>query len=285
MGTGPKGGLRMAVIRTVAVSAFALSVSGCFAFTTKEEGKAMADNIEQLKTRVTKSEQQVAELQKQHEEEVAKLKGLIDEATKVVTRNSANLGQDVDKLKLDLAALAGRADTIESTLGGLSKSFNDFRAQSDTKLEQLTNATTAAKTPPIPDTPDGVFSEGKKRFDNKEWKDARRVFDAFIARYPTDPRAASAQYYIGESYLAEAKYANAIGAYAKVIENFPKSESVPDAMYKNGTAFYALKYCSDARVYFQELLKRYPHTTWKKDAQEQLKKLQHDLKNKAVCQS
>ena len=85
--------------------------------------------------------------------------------------------------------------------------------------------------------------------------------------------------------MAESKYANAIGAFTKVIDNFPKSESVPDAMYKNGLAFYALKYCGDARIYFQELLKRYPKTEWRQDTNEQLKKLQRDGKNKSVCQS
>ena len=33
-----------------------------------------------------------------------------------------------------------------------------------------------------------------------------------------------------ELYLAESKFANAIGAFSKVIDNFPKSEAVPDAM-------------------------------------------------------
>ena len=56
-------------------------------------------------------------------------------------------------------------------------------------------------------------------------------------------------------------------------------------MYKNGLAFYALKYCSDAKVYFQELLKRYPKTSWKKDAGDELKRLLKDAKNKAVCAS
>ena len=51
------------------------------------------------------------------------------------------------------------------------------------------------------------------------------------------------------------------------------AESVPDAMYRNGQAFFALKYCGDAKIYFQELLRRYPKTEWKKDANEQLKTL------------
>ena len=99
-----------------------------------------------------------------------------------------------------------------------------------------------------------------------QWTDARRLYEAFVNRYPQDARAAKAQFSMGEAYMGEKRYANAIGAYTKVIDNFPKAEIVPDAMYKNGLAFYALKYCSDARVYFQELLKRYPKTGWKKDA-------------------
>ena len=71
-----------------------------------------------------------------------------------------------------------------------------------------------------------------------------------------------------------------------MVDNFPKSDVVPDAMYKNGLAFYALKYCGDAKVYFQELLKRYPKTDLEEGrATEELKKLARDQKNKAVCAS
>jgi tol-pal system protein YbgF len=280
----------MDVIRLSAL-AVALGTSGCMLFMTKEDGQKLQDEVAQLKKKSNDFDLQAGELRKATEQakaDLENLRGTISEANRMVstaTRTSANLGQDVDKLKADLAAAGGRIDNVEGTLTGLSKSFNDFRAASDTKLEQLTNATTTAKTPPIPESPEAVYNEARKYFDAKNWKDARRLLDAFIARYPTDQRAPSAQYLKGESYLAEGKYANAIGEYAKVIDNYPKSESVPDAMYKNGTAFYSLKYCSDAKVYFQELLRRYPKTTWKKEAGDQLKKLQKDIKDKAVCQS
>ena len=70
-----------------------------------------------------------------------------------------------------------------------------------------------------------------------------------------------------------------------MVDNFPKSDVVPDAMYKNGLAFYALKYCGDAKVYFQELLKRYPRTQWKKEANQELRRLKKDQRNKAICSS
>ncbi len=262
-----------------------LGCSGCFAFMTKDEGKELSTQIEQVRTMSTKNEQRAGELALQMDQQLKRLKQVVDEATRVVTRNSADVGESVTKLQTDLGQLTGRIDDLQHAQDALIKQFQDYRAASDQKLEQLTNQTTAAKTPPVPETADGVYAEAERRMQAQQWQDARRLYEAFINRYPTDARAARAQFNIGEAYNGEKRYANAIGAYTKVVDNFPKSDVVPDAMFKNGLAFHALKYCSDAKVYFQELLKRYPKTNWKNEATEELKKLGKDAKNKANCAS
>ncbi len=272
-------------MRRLSLLVFALSFTGCFAFMTKQEGKEMQDRIDEVKNLSTKNEQKAADLAKQMDDQLHRLKQVVDEATKVVTRNSADVGLGVQKLQQDLAQITGRVDDLQHAQDALTKQFQDYRAASDTKLESLTNTMTTAKSPPMPETPDALFAEGEKRLAAQQFADARRLFEAFANRYPQDTRAAKAQYDIGEAYLGEKRYANAIGAYTKVVDNFPKAEVVPDAMFKNGTAFYSLKYCSDAKVYFQELLKRYPKTGWKKEAAEELKKLQRDQKNKGACSS
>ena len=273
-------------MKTVPLFALAsIMLGGCFAFVTKEEGRELKQQLEEVKGLSAKNEVRAAELAKQMDAQLRRLKQVVDEATKVVTRNSADVGQTAEKLQTDLGQMQGRLDDLQHAQDALTKQFQDYRASSDTKLEQLTNTMTAAKAPPLPETPDALFAEGEKKLAAMQWVDARRLFDAFVNRYPTDPRAAKAQYDIGEAYGGEKRYANAIGAYVKVIDNFPKAEIVPDAMFKNGLAFYQLKYCSDAKVYFQELLRRYPKTTWKKDAADQLKNLARDAKNKNVCAS
>lgn len=264
---------------------FVFACSGCFAFMTKQEGAEMKQQLDEVRNLSTANQQKAAELSKQMDDQLRRLKQVVDEATKVVTRNSADVGLTVQKLQTDLGQLTGRIDDLQHSQDALTKQFQDYRAASDTKLETLTNSMTAAKTPPMPETPDALFAEGEKRLAAQQYADARRLFEGFVNRYPTDARAAKAQYDIGEAYMGEKRYANAIGAYTKVVDNFPKSDIVPDAMFKNGTAFYSLKYCSDAKVYFQELLKRYPKTGWKKDANEELKKLQRDSKNKSACSS
>ncbi len=263
----------------------ALTATGCFAFVTKEEGDAMTKKIATLEAKNKQLESTLAELSGNTSAMQSKMQKAVDEATKVLTRNNADVGLTVQKTQADLAALTGRVDDVDTRETAHYKSLSESRAAMDTKVEQLVNNTTTAKSPPIPETADGAFSEAKKRFDAKQWADARRVLDAFMNRYASDARAPQAQFMIGDSYLKEQKFANAINAFLKVIEGFPKAEVVPDAMFEAGDAFYQLKYCGDARVYFQELLKRYPKSEWKKDATQKLKDLQRDMKNKAVCQS
>ena len=273
------------MVRTLLLGLAITTTSGCFAFVTKEEGQELKNKIEEVRTQTAKNETRAAELAKELDEQLKRLKQVDDDATKVVTRNSADVGGKVDKLVMDMAQITGRIDDIQHAEDALTKQFQDYRAASDTKLEQLTNTMTAAKSPPVPETPEGVYGEADKRLASGQWVDARRLFEAFVNRYPADARAPKAQFQIGEAYLNEKRFANAIGAYTKVIDNFPKSEIVPDAMYKNGVAFHALKYCSDAKVYFQELLKRYPKTTWKGAANDELKRLLKEIKDKAACSS
>ena len=277
------------LVRALILCALPLVGSGCFMYATREDfqiaQKDIADLKERLKTQEERHASDLARMNSETGEQVKKMKEATEKAAEVVTRNSANLGQDVDSLKAQMATLTGRVEVGENTLNVLSKSFNDYRASSDTKLEKLEIQQPSAKDPPVPDTPDALFAEARKRYDAKEFPEARRLLVSFINRYSSDPRHPQAMYLLGDANFQEKKYPAAIGTFEKIVTLYPTSEIAPDAMYKNGMAFYALKYCGDARIYFQELLRRYPKTEWKKDAAEQIKKITRDQKNKELCQS
>src|SRR3954465_10266421 len=199
---------------------FALACSGCFAFMTKQEGAEMKQQLDEARNMSTANQQKASELSKQMDDQLRRLKQVVDEATKVVTRNSADVGLTVQKLQTDLAQVTGRIDDLQHAQDALTKQFQDYRAASDTKLEQLVNASTTAKNPPMPETPDALYSEGEKRLQAMQWQGAGRLLEGFVNRYPQDPRAARAQFNIGEAYAGEKRYANAIGAYTKVVDNF-----------------------------------------------------------------
>jgi tol-pal system protein YbgF len=261
--------------------ALALGPAGCV---TTDEGRRMQEQIDQLLEKSKKNEAGGVELAGRVQQQSEELRRLLDEAKRLTT-NLANASQKAEQLQADLMQVQGKFDDMQRQLDALQKSFTEYRAQSDTKLEQLVNATTVAKAPPLPDNPEAMFAEGQRKFVAGQWNDARRVFDAFVNRYPGDQRASKAQFLIGDAYFSEGKFANAIGAFTKVIDNFPKSEDVEAAMFKNGKAFFSLRYCNEAKTYFQELIRRYPKTTFKSDASEQIKEISKQAKNKAACQS
>ncbi len=256
-----------------------LSTAQCWVPT--EEGQRMQQEISQLQQRSQQSKQELSEkLQGQSEE----LNKLLDEARRLTTR-LADSSQKSDKLQADLLMLQGKLEETQRTLEALQKQFTDYRAQSDTHLEQIGNTIATIKNPPLPDNPEGLFAAGKEKLDTRQYNEARRIFEAFVNRYPTDARAARAQLNIGEAYFQEAKYANSLIALRKVIDNFPKSEEVETALFKSGQAFFLIKKCNEARMFFQELLRLYPKTRLKGEANEQIKEISRSGKNKATCES
>jgi TolA-binding protein len=241
----------------------------------------MQQQIAQLQQVSRQSSQELSEkLQRQSEE----LNKLLDEARRLTT-SLADSSQKTDKMQSDLLLLQGKIEETQRTLDAVSKQFTDYRAQSDTHLEQLSNTIATIKNPPLPDNPDGLFAAAQQKLDSRQYNEARRIFDAFLNRYPTDARAAHAQLQTGESYYQEAKYANALIALRKVIDNFPKSEEVETALFRSGQAFFQIKKCSEARTFFLELLRLYPKSHMKNDVNEQIKEIGRVSKNKASCET
>ncbi len=270
-----------AVCSAVAWVSLSLSLLPACSYVTQEEGQRMQQQITQLQMLSQQSSQQVAEkLQRQSEE----LNRLLDEARRL-TSSLADSAQKTNQLTADQLVLQGKIEELQRSVDALQKQFNDYRAASDTKLEQLGNTVATVKNPPLPETPDALFAEAQKKLDARQYNDARRMYDAFINRFPTDARAAKAQVAIGDSYFQETKYANAIIAFRKVIDQHPKSEEVESAMFKAGQALFLIKRCSEAKIYFQELLRVYPKTRLKNDANEQIKEIGRQSKNRAACES
>ncbi|HVM79142.1 MAG TPA: tol-pal system protein YbgF [Stellaceae bacterium] len=66
------------------------------------------------------------------------------------------------------------------------------------------------------------------------YEDAEQAFRTFIQHNPNDPLAASAQYWLGESYYARKDYSQAASAFAECYEKYPKGTKAPDSLLKLG---------------------------------------------------
>lgn len=275
--------MRSKTLRRLALAGVIATIStGCIPWTSRNEGRRMQQEIDALRADLARARQQdLAAL----DERVRQLDAALDKATLVLERNSADLGLTVEKVQNKLGQLEGRlADVAQAQSAMAQKALTD-RAAADARLLQLQAAIAAAQPPPIPDSPDAAFAEGEKRFTAKQWKDARRLLQAFVERWPRDARASKAEFLVAEAFAADRLWANAVAAYTRVVEGWPKSDSEEEAMYKCGRAFAELGYCGDARVWLQELLRRHPATTLRKEARDELERLARERGNKAICNS
>lgn len=82
-------------------------------------------------------------------------------------------------------------------------------------------------------------------------------FDTYIRQFPKSPNAASAQFYIGQSYFAQSKWPEARDAFQRVISDYPQSPVVADAYYKLGQSFERLNQVDLAKRAYETVMNTY----------------------------
>ena len=78
--------------------------------------------------------------------------------------------------------------------------------------------------------------------------------------FPKSELADDAQYLIGESYLLDNKFREALDGYEQVIKNYPGADKLPNAYYKRGVVLERLGQTDRARESYEFVLKNYPET-------------------------
>jgi TolA-binding protein len=223
-------------------------LGGCW--TSRADGEALRRDVDALK-RQTSSDIRKAE------EERVKLQRVLEQATGLLTRNSADVGVQVERLQAKVDKLSGELDERQRKVTELAQKLADYQAKIDVKLEGLSRDSAQNKDPPVPADKDELYRQASAKLTAGDHQEARRLLRHFITRFPTDARMDRAQLMLGDSYYAEQKFAPAIVEYKKIIEQYQQSVVVPDALAKIGMSFYQLKFCADAQLFFSQLLKKH----------------------------
>jgi len=90
---------------------------------------------------------------------------------------------------------------------------------------------------------------------------AATAFKQFLVAFPGSELADNAQYWLGESYYASDKFEQALADFEVVINDYPRSRKVPDALLKMGYCNYSLRRWDAARVTLSRVRADYPETT------------------------
>ena len=99
------------------------------------------------------------------------------------------------------------------------------------------------------------------------------AFGSFLKAYPHGRYAHIAQYWLGEANYAQRDFKAAIKEYQQLIDSFPNSPKLAEAMLKIGYSHYELGDKDAARKVLNQLMNRYSGSTEAGQARNLLKKL------------
>jgi TolA-binding protein len=255
-------------------------LGGCFWATTKSEG-------ESLRKDVTKLQDQMSSKQKMLDDQIAQLQKVLEESSKLLKRNSADLGADVDALRNEVRTANGLVTAMNNTANELKVAFDSYRRSNDARLDQLEQRLGQMESgkPSANSSPDDLWKLGSQAFEAARFNDAIDIFKRLAASFPTHERADDALYFRGQSHTNMKDWEKAIGVYQILLDKHPDGPLTDDGLYFAALAAQNLKQCTEARTYLSILKSKYPKSNVSKQGTDLEAALKKVAKDKSKCAS
>lgn len=255
----------MHLIRIVGIVLLALSVSGCMT----EQDLMTQRKLMELQRRVDDSNRT---LQTLNDDQSGSVRGRLD----TLARNQADFQAGLDGLRVDVQSMQGRFDDLDGARNDLRQELVLLRDELSLQIADLeqriarlerSEAPAAAVVPPAPaaartpaaESAAGLYEQALKVLrEEQQYAKGRDLMATFLKRYPEDPLAINAAYWIGEAYYAEKDYEKAILKFEDVIQQYGDHPKVAAALLKQGLAFDVLGDRASARLLLQRTMERFP---------------------------
>jgi len=228
---------------------------------------------------------------------------------KIVNNQSLiELANQLDQLRSETAALRGDIEQLRHDTDSSASRQKELYVDVDKRLQSLEQAERgAALAPPPLSTPSlpassappprsaapaavGAAAAAPKAgvsdkqayqtaFDllqARKYDEAAKAFTQFLSGYASSPLADNAQYWLAQSHYVQRQFNVALPEFQKVIEKYPQSSKLPDALLKVGYCQSELGNKSAARTALQQVMKQFPDTTAARLATQQLEKLSQE---------
>jgi tol-pal system protein YbgF len=261
-----------------------------------------------LQTQLTQNEAVEKTLIEQSLDSVNKLSGTMNSLQKSVQDLQANSGARLDSMSTQVQGVSDNLQELLARMGKLNQQLTDIQNSIqgiDSKLSTgapgssptampgaLPNAGATPGT--LPSAPGGnsaapyapaatpagslpsadlLYSNGLRDLNGKKYDLATQEFQDYLKYYPGTELASNAEFYLGEIAYAQEDYAQAIEAYSKVIDNYPRSFKLAPAHLKKGLALVASGQKASGIRELRTVISKYPGTDEERRARAKL----HDM--------
>lgn len=210
------------------------------------------------------------------EQEMERLKTEVKEAREV----KADVDTSVEELKLEVARLTSLNEEQAAIHRNLAEELkNEVIAlqQRIQALEQRAVAEELALKQPAPkesQSSSASYELGKKLYDEGKFDEALEVLREVQKKSSKNSdQAKKTHFLIGEVLFSSKDYASAALEFAEFRKVHPKDSLVPTAIYRQAWSFKNLGKNKESRLFFQDLIERYPSHPLGQRAKNEIKKI------------
>ena len=232
--------------------------------------------ISQMQADIAANQQRLDSLEEDLEVKRKELEEALAEASRILRRNSADQGLQIEQIQTRLAMMEGQIAELRMESTGASQA----QAQRSLELQQrLSEVARAAgmdiplDTAEIPKSKSAHWEALTKAYRINKHSYARALGRAYVERYPKDDRADNAQYMVGSSYLKQGQAAAALGEFQKVLSTYRKGDAIDETLYDMAQAFLQVRSCNDAATALKALLKNHKKSPLYGQAKKELRKV------------
>lgn len=193
-------------------------------------------------------------------------------------KEAQGLRDQLDKLQFQVqqAATAQKQQYLDADqrLQALEKSSAERNAMSAAGASVLDGGELRPGQLPVPGGSDRAnYQAAFELLKQGRYKEASAALKQFMVAFPDSPLMDNAQYWLAETHYVSQNYEKALPEFTVVVEKYPQSRKIPDALLKIGYSNYELKRYAAARKALQSVVASYPETTAARLASQRLERM------------
>lgn len=193
--------------------------------------------------------------------------------------SSTNNAQAIEELRAENDKLKGEIEKLNFTIKQLETSLDErLKTQVNKEVvkptleqETKTAVATVAEADIASIDIDKRYKTARKFHDEKNYVEAEKYY-ASMKDSPSKWYEERAMYYMGIMYNDNKEYGKSVVALQEFIDKYPNSKNVPSAIYVQGESLLALDRADEAKLFFEDLITRFPKSNEAKEAKKRLKK-------------
>jgi tol-pal system protein YbgF len=217
----------------------------------------------------------------------------------VENQSLVQLASELEMLRTETTALRGEIETLRFETENSDDRQRELYVDVDRRLQSLETSPRAFEPPPssapsfgapaaagaaaaaaaaaVPPRPAGSdqqnYDAAFALLQARKYEESAAAFETFLTQFPTSPRADNAVYWLAETHYVRGQYGDALPVFRRVIDEYPQSDKVPDALLKVGYCQIEMGDRTAARTSLQEVMRQFPDTTAARLASQRLDRL------------